>query len=31
MSSTLAAGPWFVAETFDDGEALFADVCEQKG
>jgi bifunctional non-homologous end joining protein LigD len=22
-------GPWFVAETFDDGPALFAAVCEQ--
>jgi bifunctional non-homologous end joining protein LigD len=25
----LGAGPWFVAETFDDGAALFAAVCEQ--
>jgi bifunctional non-homologous end joining protein LigD len=23
------AGPWFVAETFDDGAALFAAVCDQ--
>jgi len=25
----LGDGPWFVAETFDDGAALFAAVCEQ--
>jgi bifunctional non-homologous end joining protein LigD len=25
----LGCGPWFVAETFDDGGALFAAVCEQ--
>jgi hypothetical protein len=25
----LGAGPWFVAETFDDGAALFAAVCDQ--
>jgi bifunctional non-homologous end joining protein LigD len=25
----LPAGPWFVAETFDDGAALFAAVCAQ--
>jgi bifunctional non-homologous end joining protein LigD len=25
----LGSGPWFVAETFDDGQALFAAVCEQ--
>jgi bifunctional non-homologous end joining protein LigD len=25
----LGAGPWFVAESFNDGEALFAAVCEQ--
>jgi bifunctional non-homologous end joining protein LigD len=25
----LGAGPWFVAETFDDGPALFGAVCEQ--
>jgi bifunctional non-homologous end joining protein LigD len=25
----LGDGPWFVAETFEDGEALFAAVCEQ--
>jgi bifunctional non-homologous end joining protein LigD len=25
----LRAGPWFVAEAFDDGEALFAAVCDQ--
>ena len=25
----LGRGPWFVAETFEDGEALFAAVCEQ--
>jgi bifunctional non-homologous end joining protein LigD len=25
----LGRGPWFVAETFDDGGALFAAVCEQ--
>jgi bifunctional non-homologous end joining protein LigD len=25
----LGAGSWFVADTFDDGEALFAAVCEQ--
>jgi ATP-dependent DNA ligase len=24
----LGTGPWFIAETFDDGEALFAAVCE---
>jgi bifunctional non-homologous end joining protein LigD len=26
---TLADGPWFVAETFDDGAALFSAVCDQ--
>jgi ATP-dependent DNA ligase len=25
----LGEGPWFVAETFDEGEALFEAVCEQ--
>jgi bifunctional non-homologous end joining protein LigD len=25
----LGAGPWFVAETFDDRPALFAAVCDQ--
>ena len=28
-SLNLDRGPWFVAETFDDGAALFAAVCEQ--
>jgi bifunctional non-homologous end joining protein LigD len=26
----LDRGPWFIAETFDDGEALFAAVCEHE-
>jgi bifunctional non-homologous end joining protein LigD len=26
---SLGSGPWFVAETFEDGEALFAAICEQ--
>jgi ATP-dependent DNA ligase len=26
---SLGRGPWFVAETFDDGAALFAAVCGQ--
>jgi hypothetical protein len=26
---SLGAGPWFVAESFDDGAALFAAVCDQ--
>ena len=25
----LGQGPWFVAETFDDGQALFSAVCDQ--
>jgi bifunctional non-homologous end joining protein LigD len=25
----LGSGPWFVADAFDDGQALFAAVCEQ--
>jgi ATP-dependent DNA ligase len=25
----LGSGPWFVAEMFDDGAALFAAVCDQ--
>jgi bifunctional non-homologous end joining protein LigD len=26
---SLGNGPWFIAETFDDGEALFEAVCDQ--